>query len=535
MTTDILTLLCLGDGEATSNAFSVKICSDKSVSHLKQSIKATKTRSFDNVTTDKLTLWRVTISAKDADNTTPVLLDNFATGDKEKLEDPWMRLSALFSEDRDENTYILVQRSQPDSSPQLKCIWLGDDIERELAIILSDVGHHHSIYDVDQKDAEALQRKRLGRFFKRTLPCSPSTNDVSLVMLGLQLGKQARTSTGETLHSIIERNIGLRSIYSLVAMVAPSGSGKTATIVDLATKHFVVYCVCSTADTCASPDFHDPNFITLTEEIEKSYLAVSGNQQGDLLEIDFHMKIIAQQRIEIEFLARLLFLQLLIDHDPELPPQQFFRAQMTPGGASSIRKLVDILRKYEITTIHSMLDRVQRNLHSILVRRGVGLVIAVDDAQVAEQDILFNKLISGPALIHCSPDKMSIFDDTDQVLLEHRRSFFTVLRSTLSHLQATLVILGTTVSLLNVDNTHFCFGDTTNFVTITDFPWFDENDIHKMLSGLVDLSDCEIPPAKRRRLSGRPRFSLGIIEHLLETGHRTLPSTQAPMDIAIEH
>lgn len=53
-----------------------------------------------------------------------------------------------------------------------------------------------------------------------------------------------------------------------------------------------------------------------------------------------------------------------------------------------------------------------------------------------------------------------------------------------------------------------------------------------MISDLVDLSDCEIPPAKRRKLSGRARFSLGIIRRLIATDLTQIPK-QATLDTAV--
>ncbi|KAF9584675.1 hypothetical protein BGW38_005615 [Lunasporangiospora selenospora] len=58
-----LTLLCLVDGEATSNAFPVEIKSTKTTEDLKELIKAEKTPVFDNIAADKLPLWHVSIPA----------------------------------------------------------------------------------------------------------------------------------------------------------------------------------------------------------------------------------------------------------------------------------------------------------------------------------------------------------------------------------------------------------------------------------------------------------------------------------------
>lgn len=63
----------------------------------------------------------------------------------------------------------------------------------------------------------------------------------------------------EVVRTIVQ---GLVSVTS-VAMVGRSGSGKTAMVIELARKHFVVYCVCCDPCSMSSLDFKDPNFITL--------------------------------------------------------------------------------------------------------------------------------------------------------------------------------------------------------------------------------------------------------------------------------
>ena len=76
-------------------------------------------------------------------------------------------------------------------------------------------------------------------FYKRTLPYHQTATDISLAMLGLELGKQARTSSGRTLRAIVEKGIGKFSGHRVAAMVVPSGLGRTATIIDLASKQYV--------------------------------------------------------------------------------------------------------------------------------------------------------------------------------------------------------------------------------------------------------------------------------------------------------
>ncbi|KAF9080254.1 hypothetical protein BGX23_002406, partial [Mortierella sp. AD031] len=531
MTDNPLILFCLVDGEATSHAFSVDIDRTKTVDHVKKFIKTEKTPRFDDVAADELTLWRVSIPIINDNDEVPILLTNITNKDRKKLG-PATRLSKMFPEDLPEETiHIVVQRPPPATLIQRRAI-RKDDIKGELAIILKDASHHHITHAVDPKAVEASQRERLGPFYKRTLPYHKTATDTSLVMLGLEMDKQARTSGGETLRSIVEGDIGIYSGHRVVAMVAPSGSGKTATVIDLASKHFVVYCVCCPPDTTISMEFKDTNFIKLAEDVESMYRTIIRREQGvsrDRLDIDSEVKTFARERVELEFLARLLFLQLLLNNNPDLEPQQFFREQIT-GGAATIDELVYKLREYDNLTIKAMLREIQTKLHSFLVPRRLGLVIALDEAQAAVTAILSGKLISPSAL---AKNKDILFDGKNQIQSKFRRGFLTPLSATLSNFQATLVILGTALSLHDADHVHSAVGKPTNFTKITDFPHFDENDVNKMLSDLIDMSDCDIPHPKRRKLSGRARFSLGIINRLVAPGP-TQASKQATLDSAVD-
>jgi hypothetical protein len=103
------------------------------------------------------------------------------------------------------------------------------------------------------------------------------------MMLGLELDKQTSTSDDKTLHSIVEGDIGKYSDLRIVAMVAPSGSGKTATVVDLASKHFVIYCVCCSPSPTISPGFKDPGFIALAKDVERIYRSVLNKKAGAVM------------------------------------------------------------------------------------------------------------------------------------------------------------------------------------------------------------------------------------------------------------
>lgn len=354
-----------------------------------------------------------------------------------------------------------------------------DRIQQELAVILSGVQHHLTTPTIDPKVVEASQKKRLGPFFKRTLPYGKTPTDIKLVMLGLELDKQAKASDGKTtLRSIVEDDIGKLG-HSVIAMVAPSGSGKTATVIDLATKHFVVYCVCYSTEATDSPEFGDPNFAQLAPDVEAMY-ATAARTPGiayDLLEIESETHRLVRERVELEFLARLLFLQLLLIRNLDLEPQQFFREQTTAAGTSTIRELVKVLKEYDSLAIQYMLDNVQTKLHAHLEPRCCGLALALDEAQVAATKILAGKFISPSAMAAYwnARNPPSVLFDKDEIHRHHRRGFLTPLSATLSRMQATLVILGTAISLQDVDREYTSIVEDNNFIRITDFLLFDED------------------------------------------------------------
>ncbi|KAH7030363.1 hypothetical protein BKA57DRAFT_401190 [Linnemannia elongata] len=115
MNNNPLTLFCLVDGEAPSQAFPVEIESTKTIGNLKQRIKTEKSPRFDDFAADELTLWRV--SFPDDNLSSAIKVD--ALGDKTQLNNPRTRISTLFPESPDDNTYILVQRPQPGNANAL--------------------------------------------------------------------------------------------------------------------------------------------------------------------------------------------------------------------------------------------------------------------------------------------------------------------------------------------------------------------------------------------------------------------------------
>ncbi|KAG0348134.1 proteasome regulatory particle base subunit [Podila humilis] len=113
MTSNTLTLFCLVDGEATSNAFSVKIPPSDTIDDLKKLIKAEKPVDFEHIDANNLTLSRVSIPITKNDSEVPILFNNIAQEKKEKLH-PADDLSDIFDEKPPKKTiHIIVQRPPP--------------------------------------------------------------------------------------------------------------------------------------------------------------------------------------------------------------------------------------------------------------------------------------------------------------------------------------------------------------------------------------------------------------------------------------
>ncbi|KAG0361522.1 hypothetical protein BG005_008112 [Podila minutissima] len=121
MTNTHLTLFCLVDGEATSQAFSIEIDQTKTVHDLKGAIKTKKAPRFDDVAAHKITLWRVSIPDDDDDEEEeedlPILLDNIPGKDKKKLE-ARRELSDVFDDKPAKiMVHAIVQRPPPAQYP----------------------------------------------------------------------------------------------------------------------------------------------------------------------------------------------------------------------------------------------------------------------------------------------------------------------------------------------------------------------------------------------------------------------------------
>ncbi|KAG0352713.1 hypothetical protein BGZ54_002605, partial [Gamsiella multidivaricata] len=199
------------------------------------------------------------------------------------------------------------------------------DIEPELALMIEGANRVYCRHFMDARDVEVYQEKTLGPFYKIALPCGATATGISLMMLGRVLDKEPTSGKNETLRDIVESDLGKISGHRVVILMGPSGSGKTAMVIDLAKTHFVIYCVRCDSRTMSSPNFKDPNFATLAREVEGMCGSLPRPEPGsvnDLMENDSTLKRHAGDRVELEFLARLLFLQLLLNNNRDFEPLQ---------------------------------------------------------------------------------------------------------------------------------------------------------------------------------------------------------------------
>ncbi|KAF9139415.1 hypothetical protein BGX30_007983 [Mortierella sp. GBA39] len=521
LTDNRLTLFCLVDGEVTDNAFPVPTSSTTTVGELKDLIKTKIPDTFNGVDAKDLTLWRVFIP--DNNQNSAITLD--ALDDKTQLNNPRTRLSKPFPESPDNNTYILVQRpapARPTPSPKRHVPY--DSVEKELELLMKDAWHA-----VNAREVEAAQRELLGPFYKMALPYGSTASSMNVAMLGMMMGKESTSSDNRTLRAIVESDIGKTTNHSVVALVGRSGSGKTATVVDLARKHFVVFFVCSSSRSKTYTEFVDRNFFTLAKDVEQMCQELpTPSSENQRIAYDSRLKTLAGDRVKLEFLARLLFLQFLFNNNAQLTPEQFFREQ-TSGGAVTIGELVKRLRVFESTTISDMLDLTQDNLAAQLNRQQKGLVVAVDEAQIAGNLILPRVFISPTAILTGE----ELFDGKGELKEIYSRGFLTPLCATLGSVRATLV-LGTSLSLQEADHVCSAIGKDISFHRIIRFPSFDDQDVEHVLSNLIDTSDCTVPHEKRRKLAGRARFSVAVVRELFNLQHTSPHTKQARLEKAFD-
>ncbi|KAG0058060.1 hypothetical protein BGZ90_005170 [Linnemannia elongata] len=261
MTNNHLTLFCLVDGEATSNAFSVKIPSSDTVDDLKDLIKTKKAPRFDDVAADELTLWHVDYPVVAANKHQPVLLN--AINSPTEL-DPTDDIADVFAETPPKKTiHVLVQRPPPVHAPvpsraltplpgslsdgSRPSTPLSGDLQIDVKKITDKFfapGPITNFLDVFVKGEKKLPVtsgliQGLPRAWRRGFGKAPPTRP-SLLFLDLP-----DPSTPDS----ASRNLAARSILELVKennrhnipVFGVSGCGKTRAVIELLSQHWGFY------------------------------------------------------------------------------------------------------------------------------------------------------------------------------------------------------------------------------------------------------------------------------------------------------
>ncbi|KAF7727751.1 hypothetical protein EC973_007210 [Apophysomyces ossiformis] len=512
-----------------SSAFSVKVSSADTVDDLKKVIKAEKSPRFDDIAADELKLWRVSIPITNENKDDMVLSDNITTK-KELL--PTDELSDVFEGRPPKKTIHIIGQRPLFNAPKISLP--REQGVPELLRIIEKIRPDHHSHSVDVRAAERFQRDKLGCFYKKLLPYAITADSIYLQMLGNMLNEQPQSAYGETLINLVERDFNKNTDLGVVALVGRSGAGKTATVIELAKKHFVIYILCTDPAARISPGFRDTNFVKLANDVGAICERFPNTDPlEDLVDNDARMKALVQERVEIEFLARLLFLKLLFVDNPELTPEQFFHEQIN-GGVITISRLRSDINKYDGETVRCMREDLRADIvenHLNKHQRKRGLAIALDEAQIAGHNILPRRFLAAKAV------RMSIenlVDHKEQVRRDFQRGFITPLCAQLCDVGATLIVLGTSLLLQDADHVYSAVAKKTNLTRILRFPCFNEQNQQDILSEIIDISDCTLPPAKRRKLTGRARFTMGVVTELLQCPDIKSNSKQQTLDKAFD-
>ncbi|KAG0219965.1 hypothetical protein BGX31_011119 [Mortierella sp. GBA43] len=492
------------------------------VGTLKKSIKLEKTPEFDDIAADRLVLWRVSTPSEAVRNIT---LSSLEDDDKARMSISDKELNSV--DDLKEADQLILWKVEVLAAPinERKLIVLreiegGTELDSldGLSTVFESQPSKKTVSIIAERPPSAVSSSLTPT--AKTVPYSCIGQEIVMIseeegryyikhsMDRTLMGKEATSHNGEPPRTIVEGDINKTSGQRVVTLIGPSDSGKTATVIDLAKTHSVIYCVCYDPKSVLPPDFKDPNFVTLARDFETMANKLPKPETlDDLKKNNNTLKNLAQDHHFNE------------QTDGEIN-----------GGIKIVAKLVVRLREYEMATARNILTHVQDKLATYLKHRRLGPVIALDEAHIAGHFILADALIAPSALLTITTD---IVDAKNQVLKEYRRGFLTPLCVELSRFPAALVILGTSLSLQDEGRTYSGLGKRSNFTKITKFPTFNEEEAETMLSELIDISDCTIQHSKRRKLSDRGRFSVNVVRKLFDHNDGSWSSKQPRLEDAV--
>ncbi|KAG0208962.1 hypothetical protein BGX31_002232, partial [Mortierella sp. GBA43] len=281
-----LTLFCLVDGEPTSQAFPVEIDSAMTIGSLKQRIKTENPGTFIHVDAKDLALWRVSIP--DDNQRTAITIDTL--DDKTELDRPRSRLSQLFPESPDDNTYILVQRPQGNPHTDIKKITNEFFAAGPIANFLDAFVKGERTLPITTGSIRGLPRA-----WRRGFGI-PSETRPSLLFMDLPDSfKPASASRGLTVGSILDMIKENSRLH--IPLFGVSGCGKTRAVIELLSQHWGFYF------NASDDDWGSGDMTTLYNTVQ-SYLQET---QAVSAAVDFETNnLFARKMTLLLFLSRLL-------------------------------------------------------------------------------------------------------------------------------------------------------------------------------------------------------------------------------------
>eukprot|EP00727_Mastigamoeba_balamuthi_P012891 m51a1_g8224 putative dynein heavy chain axonemal (4742) ;mRNA; r:111319-133683 len=418
--------------------------------------------------------------------------------------------------------------------------WESAAIELLVSPIASQV-----VFPPNVHDPEPAQRAALGPLFLRPLPVVGKTFCPPL--LGCLAGQHPRVRrpfygerTSRTVRTVVDEDRDSRmSFGNTVVLIGGPGTGKTATVVDVASKHFVVYM----SAAGLSADLPDPHYSSLARDVENiaatydSMHPTNSSAPATPEEVwrylqDRHHKVheAARARIEADLVGRLLLLLALLRRDGcALSPVAFLDAQVRGVGAGAVQLAINAVwaaTAGDVYNTQKLLRAVVERVVSAAEGRAA-VVLACDDMQHAR------RLLRGYLM-----DREVAFHDGDHPLLDSsgtgireyfRRDFTSALALTLASYGLTCV-LRSSPELGVAPSYHIKIGVKSPIDWITVFP--PPEDPWALLGLLINTRGCTLSPQQLQALGSSHKLVCCVVAKLLAQ-RDTIADRQQRLNYAI--
>lgn len=272
------------------------------------------------------------------------------------------------------------------------------------------------------------------------------------------------------------------------SFIGQSGCGKTRAIFDVGMTHFVVFMEANDPTSLERIDSTtDKNFLRMAKEVQSVV-----NEYKEKRPERMHEWI--KWRIYLEFLARFLYLYLLLEKFPELEPVEYLIGQIN-GGQPIINNICDILKKLDPPNTRELATELQNLLTEKKIDNDRRLIVAIDEANIASE-MLFG--------VFKSPSG-------------NPRGFLTAINTAIHMISVSTIWAGTTLNLLHADSIQSDIGKMNYLYKITCFKPSTSEEIGNWLHQVLDLSGCEeILKERQNELIGRKRIMTRVVEKLAD-------------------